>query len=112
MTTPASVTSTAAPSTETSTAALLDPEEVAGSVTGFDEIAIARAFGQELTDLSELKSLRALAFVLARRRGLDDTAAYNEVMGQSLNEVMALFDFGSDEPQSLDDVVAAVEGKA
>jgi hypothetical protein len=91
----------------------LDPEEVAGSVTGFDEIAVERAFGRELTDLGEsTKSLRALAFVLARRRGLDDTAAYNEVMGQTLNQVMDLFALGDDEPQTLADVQAAIEGKA
>lgn len=104
---------TPAPPAPTEAARKLDPEEVAGSVTGFDEIAVERAFGRELTDLGEsTKSLRALAFVLARRRGLDDTAAYNEVMGQTLNEVMDLFALDDDEPHTLADVQAAIEGKA
>lgn len=101
----------AAPVTSTAPAKL-DPDEIAGSLTGFDEIAIERAFGREITDLGEsTKSLRALAFVLARRDGLDDAAAYNQVMGQPLTALMDQFALEA-ETDVAAQVQAAIEGKA
>jgi hypothetical protein len=96
----------------TSTApAKLDPEEVAGGLTGYDEIAIERAFGREITDFGDSpRALRALAFVLARRDGLDATAAYNQVMGMSLKACMDLFAL-EDETDVAAQVQAAIEGK-
>jgi len=90
----------------------LDPEQVAGSCTGFDEIAIERAFGRELTDLGEsTRALRALLFVVHRRDGMSDPDAYRSAMSLTLDELMGHFE----QPDG-DDVAAqieaVIEGKA
>jgi hypothetical protein len=64
-----------------------------GSLTGWDELAITKVFGREFSDLGESTVMRALAFVLRRRRNDgDDTEAYNHAMGLTLNQVRSLFD--------------------
>ena len=90
----------------------LDPEQVAGSCTGFDELAIERAFGRELTDLGEsTRALRALLFVVHRRDGMSDPDAYRSAMSLTLDELMGHFE----QPDG-DDVAAqieaVIEGKA
>lgn len=90
----------------------LDPEQVAGSCTGFDELAIERAFGRELTDLGEsTRALRALLFVVRRRDGLSDPDAYRDVMSLSLNDLMDHFE-QPDDGDALAQIEAAIEGKA
>jgi len=67
-------------------------EEMAGSLTGFDEIAIEQSFKRPLTELSETMQARALAFVLARRKGSTDTEAYGYCMRSTLTVIMSLLD--------------------
>jgi hypothetical protein len=82
-----------------------DPEQIAGSCNGFDELAIERAFGRELTELGEsTRALRALLFVVRRRDGLSDPDAYRDVMGLSLSALMERFEQPED-----GDVVAQIE---
>lgn len=71
--------------------ALVGLEEVAESVTGFDEIAIDKQFG---TSLYEMKALapRALLFVHLRRHDLPDATAYRTVMEMTLKSVMSHFE--------------------
>lgn len=91
--------------------ARLDPEQVAGSCTGFDELAIERAFGRELTDLGEsTRALRALLFVVRRRGGLSDTDAYRAVMNLSLDELMGHFE-EPDDGDVVEQIEAVIEGK-
>lgn len=91
---------TSAPDTKT----LLDPEELAGSVTGFDEIAIAKAFDMDLVDMQQkgrsTLMMRALLFVVRRREGMKDGEARKAVLEMTLGEVMEAFD--TDEPDEVD----------
>lgn len=69
-------------------------EETIGSLTGFDEIAIARAFNAEWSDLAEHRPstfTRALVFILLRRDGQEDTEAKNAVLEMTLQEVKDYF---------------------
>jgi len=65
--------------------------DVAESLTGFDELAIARAFGTGVGNLDGTMTLRALAFVLHRRVGADDKAAFRMAMQVTLKEITGLF---------------------
>lgn len=65
-------------------------EEVAESLTGFDEIAVTKHFGVDVYMDSETKPVliqRALVFILKRRDGLTDTDAYQAAMSMPLSEV-------------------------
>lgn len=68
-------------------------EELFESLTGFDEIAITKAFKVELFDLQEKPFLfmRAMAFILRRREGAKDAEAYQAAMEMTLGELTALF---------------------
>lgn len=66
-------------------------EEMAESLTGFEEIAIERAFGAEVYDLPPVKTLRALVFVLLKRQGLRDPEAKEQVLAMPLKEVNGHF---------------------
>ena len=66
-------------------------EGTAESLTGFDEIAIEKWFTGELSTLSGTKSMRALAFVLARRDGKADKEAYGDAMRATLKEITESF---------------------
>lgn len=74
---------------------LLDPEALAGSVTGFDEIAIAKAFDMDLIDMQQrgrsTLMMRALLFVARRREGVKDAEARKAVLEMPLNELMEHF---------------------
>lgn len=74
--------------------AQISTEEMVGSLTGYDEIAIANVFGHEFTDLAQNRHstfLRALVFVHLRREGQDDKAAKKAVMEMPLSEVSDYF---------------------
>jgi len=79
--------------------------EVAGSLTGYDEIAITQAFGNPLEELSQLTVIRALLFVLRRREGMGDHAARAVAMHTTQQ---AAQDYLADEPDDLE----VDEGKA
>jgi hypothetical protein len=87
----------------------MSADEVLGTLTGYDEIAIAKKFGAEVLDLMEtrpLTGLRALVYIQKRRelttphtkQAAVDTAAYEAVMGMTVTEVQALID--DEDPES------------
>jgi len=62
-------------------------EEIAGSLTGFDEIAIEKAFGAPPNELGQLRTVRSLIFTHRRREGDNDIQAYNAAMELPITEV-------------------------
>lgn len=62
-------------------------QEMVGSLTGFDEIAIEQKFKGELNNLGPTMTMRALVFVQERRAGADDKAAYGEAMRMTLSAI-------------------------
>jgi hypothetical protein len=82
-------------------------EELADSVTGFDEIAIKKAFGANFASLSPnekgeggdvFQFLRTLVFVHRRREADNDITAYNTAQGLTTSEVNAYF--AAESPES------------
>lgn len=70
------------------------PQEVAESLTGFDEIAIKQKFGMALKPLGDedqTQFLRALVFVLRRRDGKQDAEAFHLAQSATLAEVSEEF---------------------
>lgn len=75
-------------------------EELADSLTGFDEIAIKKAFGATLSELSPdqkgqggdvFQFLRALIFVHRRREGENDITAFNTAQNLRTAELNGYF---------------------
>jgi len=75
-------------------------EELSDSLTGFDEIAIKKAFGVPFAALAPnekgqggdvFQFLRTLVFVHRRREGDTDVTAYNAAQGMTTGEVNAYF---------------------
>ena len=75
-------------------------EETADSLTGFDEIAIKKAFGVTFAALAPnekgeggdaLQFLRALVYTHRRREGDNDITAYNTAQGITMSEVNGYF---------------------
>lgn len=82
---------TTEPQLETPTPAVdLPAEEFFDTLTGFDELAIKRAFGSLPSTLAGTEPttwIRSLVFVnLRRAEGLKDAEAYSRAMGMSLGE--------------------------
>lgn len=79
----------------------ISAEEMTGSLTGFDEKAIARAFGTSMGELFQGKEptlmLRALVYVAKKRDGNDDAKAYQLSMEMPLKEVQEYFDETADD---------------
>lgn len=78
----------------------LTADEVFNSVTGFDEIAIAKHFGQQFHQIIPNKEtgtgapfgfLRVLAFVELRHGGMNDRDAYKQAMDLSVAEANGYF---------------------
>lgn len=73
------------------------PEELADSITGFDEIAIKKAFGAAFATMGAPETgdpfqfLRSLIFVHCRREGSNDITAYNTAQGLTTAEVNDYF---------------------
>lgn len=91
---------------------LMGMEEFLDSLTGFDEIAIEKAFGADITSLltkQATMSMRALVFVARRRDGLSDAEARKSVMEAPLSEVKAFFP--DEEPEVTPDDPATEAGK-
>ncbi|WP_300399882.1 hypothetical protein [Nocardioides sp.] len=65
------------------------PNDLFESMTGFDEIAVARSFGAEITTMREqpFTFMRALLFVQARRDGMSDAKAREHALGLTVREV-------------------------
>jgi hypothetical protein len=83
-------------------------EDVTGSLTGFDELAIEKAFGHGIGDLGGTMTLRALVFTLERRTKVTDKDAYGAAMRKTLAEVRDTF--ADDDEDDKDDKDA--EGEA
>jgi hypothetical protein len=75
-------------------------EELADSLTGFDEIAIKKAFGVPFSALAPnekgeggdvFQFLRSLVFVHRRREGENDVTAYNAAQNLTTSEVNTYF---------------------
>lgn len=82
------------------------------TLTGFDEIAVAKAFGSDIAELREapMRFLRALAFVHQRRAGAKDGEAFKTAMTMTIAEVGNYF--ADDEPDPIDpDDPESDEGK-
>lgn len=69
------------------------------SLTGFDELAIKKAFGSDVFTLREEPGmfLRALVFVWARREGKTDVEAKNAAMEMAFSDVQGTFPKNEDE---------------
>lgn len=74
--------------------------EIANSITGFDRIAIKKAFGVPFTTLApdekgqggdSLEFLTALIFTHRRREGDNDITAYNTAEGMTIPEITEYF---------------------
>lgn len=79
-------------------------EETFLSVNGFDDIAVEQKFGKELSDLSPVKTTRALVFVLKRRDGSSDADAFRAVMEMGLGDLNECFSDGEAAPEILADL--------
>lgn len=72
----------------------LSSEEFLDSLTGFEEISVRNKFEADILHLagsSPTMFTRALAFVLHKRDGHNDTEAWKYAMGLSLRECNGLF---------------------
>lgn len=81
--------------------AKMDPDQMARSLTGFDEIAIRKTFGVSMEQLEGTIPSRALLFVQLRRDGAKDFEAYKTCMEITAGDMEERFS----EPE-------VVEGKA
>lgn len=66
--------------------------EIIGSFTGFDEIAIEKFFGKDFGRLNATMTMRSMAFITLRREGQDDTSAFKACMQMKLSEVRDYLD--------------------
>lgn len=88
--------------TETTTKPLMS--DVVKSLTGYDEIAIAKEFGHdfEIVLNKPLVLGRALIFIEKRREGLTDKDAKKSAMNMRLGDVDDYFDEEPDDAEDLD----------
>lgn len=75
--------------------------EALASINAFDEIAIARAFGSDITELQSqpFMFLRALAFVQFRRDGAKDSEAKAQAFALTIRDCNEFFE---EEPADAD----------
>lgn len=74
--------------------ATLDLEEMSGSLNGFDQIAVKKAFGQSVQELGQGDAtmfMHALYFVHLRRLGVKDADARNDSLSTSIKDLTDLF---------------------
>jgi hypothetical protein len=81
--------------------ATMSANALTDTINGFDELAISKAFGEDITTLKgkPLMFLRAMAFVDHRRQGMKDAPAYKAAM---LILSKDLADYFPDDPQESD----------
>jgi hypothetical protein len=87
--------------TEATAPAKVPADELFESITGFDEIAISKAFGLEIHQVQEkpFMFMRALVFVNERRRGANDLTAHSTAMNMTM---AALTDYFAEPEEELD----------
>ena len=69
----------------------LSMTDVTRSMTGYDERAIVKEFGDDPDELGQRDYARAMVFVLRRHEGDDDAKALKAAMGLSLTELNSYF---------------------
>lgn len=88
----------------TETAETIDPSAVIESFTGWDEIAIEQAFKMSFARMGRsTMALRSVQFVINRRAGMDDKAAFRDAMSTTfgvLNERYAASDTETGDEES------------
>jgi hypothetical protein len=63
-------------------------DEIIGSFTGFDEVAIENFFGKDFARLNATMTMRSMAFIQFRREeGMTDPDAFKRCMQMPLREV-------------------------
>ncbi len=72
---------------DTLTGEPMDLEEILDSLTGWDEIAIRKAFGSDPYALRGLMVARSALFIALRRAGRTDHDAHRIAMGMSAREL-------------------------
>lgn len=89
----------------------LTAEDMFKSLTGFEEIAVSRSFGEDLSTLREkpFTFMRALVFADRRRQGLNDHEAREYALGMTLGQVEEYFP--DDEPEIVPDEPVTEMGK-
>jgi hypothetical protein len=88
----------------------LTAQEFFESLNGFDELAIAKAFGAKPVELNETDHMafgRSLVFVAHRREGLSDAEAKKAAMDATIGQVNTFFRPDDDEPMPEDPVTPA-----
>jgi hypothetical protein len=70
------------------------------SLTGFDEIAVEKAFGKEFDDLNGRDTVRAVIFVLEKRAGANDKDAKQYAMSVPMGQ---LDDHFETDPEEVDE---------
>lgn len=86
-------------------------EDFAGTLTGWDEIAIAKAFGQDFLALKDKGTtlVRALVFVDFKRQGQKHEEAYASAMDQPMASLENYF--AEEEPELDPDDPETDQGK-
>lgn len=89
----------------------LSAEELFDSVNRYDEIAIAKAFGEDIYTLREkpFDFLRCLAFIAMRRGGINDREAREQAFGLTTKQANSYFT--TPEPEIDPDDPVTAEGK-
>lgn len=90
----------------------LTAEDFLKTLTGFDEIAIQKAFGATLKGMMEddFRLARSLVFVDRRRSGLKDADAYTEAMNLPMGALTEWF--ATEEPEAFPEEPVTDQGKA
>lgn len=73
------------------------------SLSGWDELAIQRMFGMDLTKLEGTMQPRALQFVANRRDGMKDRDAHQAAMDITLGDLESLWQNTSEDEEPEDD---------
>lgn len=88
-------------------------EEMVDSLTGFDEIAVEQAFGNDVISMLQKNPTmggRALVFIAKRRDGMKDPDARKAAMEMRLGEVQAYFPDEAPEVNEDEPVTAVGKG--
>lgn len=67
------------------------------SLTGYDEIAIKRAFATPVSELDETMVVRAAYFILRKRGGDSDDVSTDAAMGATIGELKRYFSDAEDD---------------
>lgn len=78
------------------------PDDVFNSLNGWEELAIKKAFGSEISgnDLSGTMRIRALYFVLEKREGNNDMTARQSAFDAPLSMIQGRFDMSDAEDKA------------